>query len=149
MIKTQVPRHHRRLFPQVLGTFQEVLTKESIELILIQMEVGDYSTLQSHVKSIINTQKSGTTELYMSSWQPSTLKIYDSNYSRFFSFCLKNSLDPSNITLVVFIDYLTYLFKLKPPLAYSTINSHCSMLNQLLFLKNQTDIAHDPSLQES
>ncbi|KAN0025784.1 hypothetical protein ACTFIU_000047 [Dictyostelium citrinum] len=108
------------------------------------MEVGDYSTFQSHVKSIINTQKPGTTELYMSSWQPSTLKVYDSNYSRFFSFCLKNSLDPSNITLVVFMDYLTYLFKLKPPLAYSTINSHRSMLNQLLFLKNQTDIAHDP-----
>ncbi|KAN0022944.1 hypothetical protein ACTFIU_009027 [Dictyostelium citrinum] len=108
------------------------------------MEVGDYSTFQSHVKSIINTQKPGTTELFMSSWQPSTLKVYDSNYSRFFSFCLKNSLDPSNITLVVFMDYLTYLFKLKPPLAYSTINSHRSMLNQLLFLKNQTDIAHDP-----
>ncbi|KAN0008826.1 hypothetical protein ACTFIU_002119 [Dictyostelium citrinum] len=108
------------------------------------MEVGDYSTFQSHVKSIINTQKPGTTELFMSSWQQSNLKIYDSNYSRFFSFCLKNSLDPSNITLVVFIDYLTYLFKLKPPLAYSTINSHRSMLNQLLFLKNQTDIAHDP-----
>ncbi|KAN0022975.1 hypothetical protein ACTFIU_009058 [Dictyostelium citrinum] len=108
------------------------------------MEVGDYSTFQSHVKSIINTQKPGTTELFMSSWQPSTLKVYDSNYSRFFSFCLKNSLDPSNITLVVFMDYLTYLFKLKPPLAYSTINSHRSMLNQLLFLKNQTDVAHDP-----
>ncbi|KAN0022980.1 hypothetical protein ACTFIU_009063 [Dictyostelium citrinum] len=80
----------------------------------------------------------------MSSWQPSTLKVYDSNYSRFFSFCLKNSLDPSNITLVVLLDYLTYLFKLKPPLAYSAINSRRSMLHQLLFLKNQTDIAHDP-----
>ncbi|KAN0018572.1 hypothetical protein ACTFIU_011190 [Dictyostelium citrinum] len=67
------------------------------------MEVGDYSTFQSHVKSIINTKKP-----------------------------------------VVFMDYLTYLFKLKPPLAYSTINSHCSMLNQLLFLKNQTDVPHDP-----
>ncbi|KAN0022974.1 hypothetical protein ACTFIU_009057 [Dictyostelium citrinum] len=108
------------------------------------MEVGDYTTFQSHVKSIINTQKPGTTELFMSSWQQSTLKVYDSNYSRFFSFCLKNSLDLSNITLVVFMDYLTYLFKLKPPLAYSTINSHRSMLNQLLFLKNQTDIAHAP-----
>ncbi|KAN0023497.1 hypothetical protein ACTFIV_007883 [Dictyostelium citrinum] len=108
------------------------------------MEVGDYSTFQSHVKSIINTQKPGTTELFMSSWQPSTLKVYDSNYSRFFSFCMKNSLDPSDITLVVFMNYLTYLFNLKPPLAYSTINSHRSMLNQLLSLKNQTDIAHDP-----
>ncbi|KAN0022956.1 hypothetical protein ACTFIU_009039 [Dictyostelium citrinum] len=108
------------------------------------MEVGDYSTFQSHVNSIINTQKPCTTELFMSSWQPSTLKVYDSNYSRFFSFCLKNLLDPSNITIVVFMDYLTYLFKLKPRLAYSTINSHRSMLNQLLFLKNQTDIAYDP-----
>ncbi|KAN0037797.1 hypothetical protein ACTFIV_003152 [Dictyostelium citrinum] len=57
MIQNQVPRHHSHLFPQVLGTFQE---------------------------SIINTQKPGTTELFMSSWQPSTLKVYDSNYSRFF-----------------------------------------------------------------
>ncbi|KAN0007145.1 hypothetical protein ACTFIU_005339 [Dictyostelium citrinum] len=108
------------------------------------MEVGDYLTFQSHVKSIISTQKPGTTELFMSSWEPLTLKVYDSNYSKFFSFCLKNSLNPSSITLVVFQDYLTYLFKLKPPLAYSTINSHRSMLNQLLFLKNQTDVAHDP-----
>ncbi|KAN0007188.1 hypothetical protein ACTFIU_005382 [Dictyostelium citrinum] len=38
----------------------------------------------------------------MSTWQPSTLKVYDSNYSRFFSFCLKKSLDPCNIALVVF-----------------------------------------------
>ncbi|KAN0025459.1 hypothetical protein ACTFIU_003720 [Dictyostelium citrinum] len=68
------------------------------------MEVGDYSTFQSHVKSIINTQKP-----------------------------------------VVFMVYLTYLFKLKPQrLAPSTINSHRSILNQLLFLMNQTDIAHDP-----
>ncbi|KAN0007185.1 hypothetical protein ACTFIU_005379 [Dictyostelium citrinum] len=95
------------------------------------MEVGDYSTFQSHVKSIINTQKPGTTELFMSSGQPSTFKVYDSNYSRFFSF-------------FVFMDYLTYLFKFKPPLAYSTINSHRSMSNQLLFLKNQTDVAYDP-----
>ncbi|KAN0033197.1 hypothetical protein ACTFIV_005208 [Dictyostelium citrinum] len=108
------------------------------------MEVGDYSTFQSHVKSIINTQKPGTTELFKSSWQPSTLKVYDSNYSRFFSFCMKNSLDPSDISLVVFMNYLTYLFNLKPPLAYSTINSHRSMLNHLLSLKNQTDISHDP-----
>ncbi|KAN0025785.1 hypothetical protein ACTFIU_000048 [Dictyostelium citrinum] len=53
------------------------------------MEVGDYSTFQSHVKSIINTQKPGTTELYMSSWQPSTLKVYDSNYSS----CIHGLLD--------------------------------------------------------
>ncbi|KAN0018578.1 hypothetical protein ACTFIU_011196 [Dictyostelium citrinum] len=33
------------------------------------MEVGDYSTFQSHVKSIINTQKPSITELFMSSRQ--------------------------------------------------------------------------------
>ncbi|KAK5579988.1 hypothetical protein RB653_009678 [Dictyostelium firmibasis] len=38
MIQAQVPRHHRHLFPQVLGTFQEVLTKESIESIPIQIQ---------------------------------------------------------------------------------------------------------------
>ncbi|KAN0025835.1 hypothetical protein ACTFIU_000098 [Dictyostelium citrinum] len=40
-------------------------------------------------------------------------------------------------------DYSTFQSHLKPLLAYSTINSHRSMLNQL-FLKNQTDIAHAP-----
>ncbi|KAN0022945.1 hypothetical protein ACTFIU_009028 [Dictyostelium citrinum] len=55
------------------------------------MEIGDYSTFQSHVKSIINTQKPGTTELFMSSWQPSTLKVYDSNYSS----CIHGLLDLS------------------------------------------------------
>ncbi|KAN0022941.1 hypothetical protein ACTFIU_009024 [Dictyostelium citrinum] len=39
------------------------------------MEVGDYWPFQSHVKSIINTQKPSTTELFMSSWQPSTLNV--------------------------------------------------------------------------
>ncbi|KAM9955073.1 hypothetical protein ACTFIW_008737 [Dictyostelium discoideum] len=42
------------------------------------------------------------------------------------------------------MDYLTHLFKHKPPLALSTINGHRSMLNQLLLLKNQTDIVNDP-----
>ncbi|KAN0033169.1 hypothetical protein ACTFIV_005176 [Dictyostelium citrinum] len=108
------------------------------------MEVWDYSTFQSHVKSIINTQKPGTIELFMSSWQTSTLKVYDSNYSMFFSYCMKNSLNPSDISLVVFMNYLTYLFNLKPPLAFSTINSRRSMLNQLLSLKNNINVAHDP-----
>ncbi|KAN0015759.1 hypothetical protein ACTFIU_005706 [Dictyostelium citrinum] len=105
---------------------------------------NSYSDTTTMEVRIIQPSNHITTELFMGSWQPSTLKVYDSNYSRFFSFCLKNSLDPSNITLVVFMDYLTYLFKLNPPLAYSTINSHRSMLKFLMFLKNQTDIAHDP-----
>ncbi|EAL73843.1 hypothetical protein DDB_G0267212 [Dictyostelium discoideum AX4] len=44
----------------------------------------------------------------------------------------------------VFMDYLTRLFKHKPPLAFSTINGHRSVLNQLLLLRNQTDIVNDP-----
>nr|AAA33195.1 ORF3 [Dictyostelium discoideum] len=38
MIQAQVPRHHRHMFPQVLGTFQEVLTKQSVESIPIQIQ---------------------------------------------------------------------------------------------------------------
>ncbi|KAM9967262.1 hypothetical protein ACTFIR_007502 [Dictyostelium discoideum] len=94
--------------------------------------------------SIIRIQKSSTAELLMKSWEPSTLKVYSSSYTRFRNFCTSNSLNPANITLVVFMDYLTYLFKHKPPLAFSTINGHRSMLNQLLLLKNQTDIVNDP-----
>ncbi|KAM9955007.1 hypothetical protein ACTFIW_000837 [Dictyostelium discoideum] len=90
------------------------------------LETGDYSTFQSQ------------------SWEPSTLKVYSSSYTRFRNFCTSNSLNPANITLVVFMDYLTHLFKHKPPLAFSTINGHRSMLNQLLLLKNQTDIVDDP-----
>ncbi|KAN0045048.1 hypothetical protein ACTA71_006576 [Dictyostelium dimigraforme] len=108
------------------------------------LEAGDYSTFQSHVRSIISTQKAGTSDLLMSSWQPSTLKVYDSSYAKFYSFCTSNNLDPSDITLVVFMDYLTYLFKLAPSLAYSTINGHRSMLNQLLHLHNKSDIVNDP-----
>ncbi|KAN0001065.1 hypothetical protein ACTFIZ_002286 [Dictyostelium cf. discoideum] len=108
------------------------------------LETGDYSTFQSHVNSIFGTQNSGTSELLMKSWEQSTLKVYNSSYTRFLNFCTLNSLDPSNITLVVFMDYLTHLFKIKPPLAFSTINNHRSMLNQLLLLKNQTDIVNDP-----
>ncbi|KAM9952547.1 hypothetical protein ACTFIR_007601 [Dictyostelium discoideum] len=94
--------------------------------------------------SIIRIQKSSTAELLMKSWEPSTLKVYSSSYTRFRNFCISNSLNPANITLVVFMDYLTHLFKHKPPLAFSTINGHRSMLNQLLLLKNQTDIVNDP-----
>ncbi|KAM9962799.1 hypothetical protein ACTFIR_005716 [Dictyostelium discoideum] len=109
------------------------------------LETGDYSTFQSHVMSIIRIQKSSTAELLMKSWEPSTLKVYSSSYTRFRNFCSSNSLNPANITLVVFMDYLTHLFKHKPPLAFSTINGHHrSMLNQLLLLKNQTDIVNDP-----
>ncbi|KAM9985600.1 hypothetical protein ACTFIZ_000231 [Dictyostelium cf. discoideum] len=124
MVQAQVLRHQRHMFPQVLGTFQEVLTKQSVESIPIQ--------------------NSGTSELLMKSWEQSTLKVYNSSYTRFLNFCTLNSLDPSNITLVVFMDYLTHLFKIKPPLAFSTINNHRSMLNQLLLLRNQTDIVNDP-----
>ncbi|KAM9975703.1 hypothetical protein ACTFIW_003652 [Dictyostelium discoideum] len=108
------------------------------------LETGDYSTFQSHVMSIIRIQKSSTAELLMKSWEPSTLKVYSSSYTRFLNFCTSNSLNPANITLVVFMDYLTHLFKHKPPLAFSTINGHRSMLNQLLLLKNQTDIVNYP-----
>ncbi|KAM9985606.1 hypothetical protein ACTFIZ_000243 [Dictyostelium cf. discoideum] len=108
------------------------------------LETGDYSTFQSHVNSIFGTKNSGTSELLMKSWEQSTLKVYNSSYTRFLNFCTLNSLGPSKITLVVFMDYLTHLFKIKPPLAFSTINNHRSMLNQLLLLRNQTDIVNDP-----
>ncbi|KAM9975610.1 hypothetical protein ACTFIW_005483 [Dictyostelium discoideum] len=93
------------------------------------LETGDYSTFKSHVMSIIRIQKSSTAELLMKSWEPSTLKVYSSSYTRFRNFCTLNSLNPTNITLVVFMDYLTHLFKHKPQLAFSTINGHRSMLN--------------------
>ncbi|KAM9975737.1 hypothetical protein ACTFIW_000013 [Dictyostelium discoideum] len=94
--------------------------------------------------SIIRIKKSSTAELLMNSWEPSTLKVYSSSYTRFRNFCSLNSLNPANIALVVFMDYLTHLFKHKPPLAFSTINGHRSTLNQLLLLKYQTDIVNDP-----
>ncbi|KAM9975739.1 hypothetical protein ACTFIW_000015 [Dictyostelium discoideum] len=81
---------------------------------------------------IIRTQKSSTAELLIKSWEPSTLKVYSSCYTRFRNFCTLNSLNPANITLVVFMDNLTHLFKHKHTLAFSTINGHRSMLNQLL-----------------
>ncbi|KAM9967253.1 hypothetical protein ACTFIR_007493 [Dictyostelium discoideum] len=65
----------------------------------------------------------------MKSWEPSTLKVYSSSNTRFRNFCSWNSLNPANITLVVFMDYLTHLFKLKPPLTYSTINGHRPVIN--------------------
>ncbi|KAM9974251.1 hypothetical protein ACTFIR_012772 [Dictyostelium discoideum] len=57
---------------------------------------------------------------------------YSSSYTRFSNLCTLNSLNLANITLIVFMDYLTHLFKNRPPLALPTINGHCSMLNQLL-----------------
>ncbi|KAM9948583.1 hypothetical protein ACTFIT_009781 [Dictyostelium discoideum] len=108
------------------------------------LETGDYSTFQSHVMSFARTTNTKTAELLMKSWEPSTLKVYSSSYTRFRNFCTLNSLNPANITLVVFMDYLTHLFKHKPLLAFSTINGHRSMLNQLLLLRNQTDIVNDP-----
>ncbi|KAM9975506.1 hypothetical protein ACTFIW_012090 [Dictyostelium discoideum] len=107
------------------------------------LETRDYSTFQSHVMSIIRIKMSSTSELLMKFWEPSTLKVYSSSYTRFRNFCTLNSLNPAKITLVVFMDYLTHLFKHKPPLAFSTINGHRSMLNQLLLLENQTDIVND------
>ncbi|KAM9957071.1 hypothetical protein ACTFIR_003808 [Dictyostelium discoideum] len=97
-----------------------------------------FSSSSSHVSSSTGTfQESSTAELLMKSWEPSTLKVYSSSYTRFRNFSTSNSLNPANITLVVFMDYLTHLFKHKPLLAFSTIKGHRSMLNQLLLLKNQ------------
>ncbi|EAL73840.1 hypothetical protein DDB_G0267206 [Dictyostelium discoideum AX4] len=84
------------------------------------LEVKDYSTFQYHVMSFARTTNTKTAEV---------LGTFHSQ---------------TNITLVVFLDYLTHLFKHKPPLAFSTINGHRSMLNQLLLLRNQTDIVNDP-----
>ncbi|KAM9975932.1 hypothetical protein ACTFIR_009773 [Dictyostelium discoideum] len=93
---------------------------------------------------IIRIKNSSTAELLMKSWEPSTLKVYSCSYTRFRNFCISNSLNPANITLVVFMDYLKHLFKNRPPLAFSTINGHRSMLNKLLLLGNQIDIVNDP-----
>ncbi|KAM9994132.1 hypothetical protein ACTFIZ_002949 [Dictyostelium cf. discoideum] len=49
----------------------------------------------SHVKSIFGTQNSGTAELLMKSWEQSTIKVYNSSYTRFLNFCTLNCLDPS------------------------------------------------------
>ncbi|KAM9985676.1 hypothetical protein ACTFIZ_012325, partial [Dictyostelium cf. discoideum] len=62
--------------------------------------------------------------LLMKSWRQSTLKVYNSSFTNFLNFCTLNSLDPSNISLVVFMDYLTYMFKIRP--------------------LNQADIVNDP-----
>ncbi|KAM9954767.1 hypothetical protein ACTFIW_003367 [Dictyostelium discoideum] len=56
---------------------------------------------------------SSTAELLMKSWEPSTLKVYSSSYTRLLNFCTLNSLNLANITLVVIMDYLTHLFKEK------------------------------------
>ncbi|KAM9955281.1 hypothetical protein ACTFIW_003733 [Dictyostelium discoideum] len=75
--------------------------------------------------SIARIKKSSLAELLMKSWEPSTLNVYSSSYTRFRNFCTSISLNPANITLFVFMDYL---FK----------------LTQVLLLKNQTDIVNDP-----
>ncbi|KAM9974102.1 hypothetical protein ACTFIR_009444 [Dictyostelium discoideum] len=95
MIRAQVPRHHRHMFPQVLGTSQEVFT-QTISRVNTNpnsttLEAGYYSTFQSHVMSIIRIQKSSTVELLMKSWKPSTLKVYRSIYTRFRNFYTLNS----------------------------------------------------------
>ncbi|KAM9954814.1 hypothetical protein ACTFIW_000917 [Dictyostelium discoideum] len=61
---------------------------------------------------------------------------------------------PTELTNVDDKNYIVNIFnhpkrlnsKHKPPLAFSTINGHRSMLNQLLLLKNQTDIVNDPCI---
>ncbi|KAM9975285.1 hypothetical protein ACTFIW_010313 [Dictyostelium discoideum] len=136
MIQAQVPRHHRHMFPQVPvnipRSIDQTISRVNTNPKSTTLETGDYST------------NSSAAELLIMSWEPSTLKVYSSIYTRIRNFCTSNSLNPANITLVVFMDYLTYLFKHKPPLAFSTINGHRSMLNQLLLLKNHTDIVNDP-----
>ncbi|KAM9954809.1 hypothetical protein ACTFIW_000912 [Dictyostelium discoideum] len=81
-------------------------------------EIGDYSTFQSNVMSITRIKKSSTAELLMKSWEPSTLKVYSSSHTRFRNFCTLSYLYLANITLVVFIDYLTHMFKHGPLLAF-------------------------------
>ncbi|KAM9975409.1 hypothetical protein ACTFIW_007677 [Dictyostelium discoideum] len=108
------------------------------------LETGDYSTFESHVMSTIRIKKSIKAGLLMKTRENSTLKVYCSSYTRSRNFCTSNSLNLANITLVVFIDYLTYLFKHKAQLAFSTINGHRPMLNQFLLLRNQTDIVNYP-----
>ncbi|KAN0025492.1 hypothetical protein ACTFIU_003753 [Dictyostelium citrinum] len=61
--------------------------------------------------------------------------FYNTNISGELVFDDSNSSSSSSMSSVS-SSYGT-LQELKPPLAYSTINSHRSMLNQLLFLKNQ------------
>ncbi|KAM9975507.1 hypothetical protein ACTFIW_012091 [Dictyostelium discoideum] len=104
MIQAQVPRHHRHMFPQVLGTFQEIdqtISRVNTNPNSTTLETWDYSTFQSHLMSIIRIKKSSTAELLMKSWEPSTLKVFSSSYTRFRIFCSSNSLNPANITLVV------------------------------------------------
>ncbi|KAM9954913.1 hypothetical protein ACTFIW_001016 [Dictyostelium discoideum] len=95
-------------------------TFQSHEMSIISntKEIGDYSTFQSHVMSITRIKKSSTAELLMKSWEPSTLKVYSSSHTRFRNFCTLSYLYPANITLVVFIDYLTHMFKHGPLLAF-------------------------------
>ncbi|KAM9967296.1 hypothetical protein ACTFIR_007536 [Dictyostelium discoideum] len=117
MIKKKVIRHHRHMFPRVLGTFLEVLTKQSVESIPIQIQQR---------------------------WKLGIIQLSNIIYTRFPNFCTLNSLNLVNITLVIFLDCLAHLIKNRLQLAFSTIKGHRSMLNQLLLLRNQTDIVNDP-----
>ncbi|KAM9972513.1 hypothetical protein ACTFIW_006056 [Dictyostelium discoideum] len=112
MIEEHVPRDH--MFLQVLGTFQE-----SIPIKIQQRrKLGIIQSFQSNVMSITRIKKSSTAELLMKSWEPSTLKVYSSSHTRFRNFCTLSYLYLANITLVVFIDYLTHMFKHGPLLAF-------------------------------
>ncbi|KAM9952522.1 hypothetical protein ACTFIR_007576 [Dictyostelium discoideum] len=109
------------------------------------------SSSSSHVSSSSgNIPRSIDQTISRVNTNPNSTTLETGDYSTFQShvifrnFCTSNSLNPANVTLFVFMDYLTHLFKHKPPLAFSTINGHRSMLNQLLLLKNQTDIVNDP-----
>ncbi|KAM9975630.1 hypothetical protein ACTFIW_005503 [Dictyostelium discoideum] len=121
---------------------------------LIQFEEGFYNTdlpnLEiSNLVSDDSSSSSSSSSSHVSSSTGNIPRSIDqtisrvntnliSSYTRFHNFCILNSLNPANITLDVFMDYLTHLFIHKPPLAFSTINGHRSMLNQLFLLKNQS-----------
>ncbi|EAL60351.1 hypothetical protein DDB_G0294280 [Dictyostelium discoideum AX4] len=100
------------------------------------LEARDYSTFQSHVMSFARTTNTKTAELLMKSWEPSTLKIPQFLYFKLF--------ESSKHYLSCFHGLSYTSVQAQPPLAFSTINGHRSMLNQLLLLKNQTDIVNDP-----
>ncbi|KAM9954910.1 hypothetical protein ACTFIW_001013 [Dictyostelium discoideum] len=81
---------------------------ESQIIIQSNHQTSNYSTIRMNALHLDWSQwKSSTAELLMKSWEPSTLKVYSSSYTRFRNFCTSNSLNPANITLVVFMDYLT------------------------------------------
>ncbi|KAM9948582.1 hypothetical protein ACTFIT_009780 [Dictyostelium discoideum] len=129
-------------FMKMTAFFKESMVLASIELVFDFFGTFSLtSTSDTSVESIpIQIQQR---------WKLGIIQLSNliSSYTRFRNFCTLNYLNPANITLVVFMDYLTHLFKHKPPLAFSTINGHRSMLNQLLLLRNQTDIVNDPFIK--